>query len=154
GVEADGVGRAADELGPEGDGPMGVEPRLVRGSGGVGPEDDEPDVGRRGEGGGQASEVQRGGHPQQELAHGGDGTERRRPSSGPASGAWGSTIGPVRKNASQTPPARLAIVVSRYNASVTDRLLEGALRVLGERRGGRSGVEVIEAPGSYELTAL
>lgn len=46
---------------------------------------------------------------------------------------------------------RVAVVVSRYNGSVTSRLLQGAV-ACAERAG--VGVEVVEAPGAYELTAL
>lgn len=44
---------------------------------------------------------------------------------------------------------RLAVVVSRYNASVTDRLLEGAIGE-AKRRGGWI-VDVWHAPGAFEL---
>lgn len=48
----------------------------------------------------------------------------------------------------------VAVVVSRYNASITDRLLEGAIAEY-EGRGGRAdGVTVLEAPGAYELPAI
>jgi len=51
-------------------------------------------------------------------------------------------------------PPPIAVVVSRYNASITDRLLEGAVEAYG-RAGGRSeAVTVIEAPGAFELTVL
>lgn len=46
-------------------------------------------------------------------------------------------------------PPRVAIVVSRYNASVTSALLAGALRA-GAARGVERPV-VIEVPGSFEL---
>jgi 6,7-dimethyl-8-ribityllumazine synthase len=48
------------------------------------------------------------------------------------------------------------VVVSRYNATVTDRLLEGAVRAFGERIKGIEGavVEVVGAPGAFELPAL
>ncbi len=49
---------------------------------------------------------------------------------------------------------RVAVVISRYNASVTDRLLEGALKAYESRGGFRIDVAVIDAPGSYELPAL
>ena len=42
---------------------------------------------------------------------------------------------------------RVGVVVSRYNAGVTDKLLSGALAVLGEPT-------IIEAPGAYELPPL
>lgn len=47
---------------------------------------------------------------------------------------------------------RIAVVVSRYNASVTDRLLEGALSE-ASRRGG-CVVDVWHAPGAFELPTL
>ncbi len=46
----------------------------------------------------------------------------------------------------------IAIVVSRYNATVTDRLLAGAVDAHRERSGG--ALTIIDAPGSYELPAL
>jgi 6,7-dimethyl-8-ribityllumazine synthase len=48
----------------------------------------------------------------------------------------------------------LAVVVSRYNASVTDRLLAGARDVYAEFGGNPASLQVIAAPGSYELPAL
>lgn len=48
----------------------------------------------------------------------------------------------------------VAIVVSRYNASVTDRLRAGALEVVVERLGSAALAEIVEAPGSFELVAL
>lgn len=47
----------------------------------------------------------------------------------------------------------MVIVVSRYNASVTDRLREGAVAEYSARFEG-GAVTVVEAPGSYELPAL
>ncbi len=47
---------------------------------------------------------------------------------------------------------RIAVVVSRYNATVTDRLLEGALAE-AKRRGGFV-VDVWHAPGSFEIPTL
>lgn len=46
------------------------------------------------------------------------------------------------------------MVVSRYNASITDRLLEGALAEYRERGGAETAVDVFPAPGSYELPAV
>ncbi len=48
----------------------------------------------------------------------------------------------------------LAVVVSRYNASVTDRLLSGAKEVYAEHGGDVEMLRVIAAPGAYELPAL
>ncbi|MCL4742179.1 MAG: 6,7-dimethyl-8-ribityllumazine synthase [Phycisphaerales bacterium] len=50
---------------------------------------------------------------------------------------------------------RIAVVVSRYNATVTDRLLGGALAAY-ERRFPEDAAPpvVVEAPGAFELVAL
>ena len=49
---------------------------------------------------------------------------------------------------------KVAVVVSRYNASITEALLEGALKEY-EWRGGTAGaVDVYRAPGAFELTVL
>lgn len=48
----------------------------------------------------------------------------------------------------------VAIVVSRYNGSVTSRLLEGALREYTRRGGSRENVAIVDAPGAYELPVL
>lgn len=48
---------------------------------------------------------------------------------------------------------RFGIVVSRFNEGVTQRLLQGARRVLKKR--GASKVEVLSVPGAFEIpTAL
>lgn len=50
--------------------------------------------------------------------------------------------------------ARVAVIVSRYNAWITDRLLEGAVEEHTRRTGGAGGsggVTVVPVPGSYEL---
>lgn len=49
------------------------------------------------------------------------------------------------------PQASIAVIVSRYNASVTDRLRTGAVTAL-RKRGAKA--TVVAAPGSYELPAL
>jgi 6,7-dimethyl-8-ribityllumazine synthase len=49
---------------------------------------------------------------------------------------------------------RVAIVVSRYNGSVTGRLLQAAERSFASRVGSRGEVEILEAPGAYELPGL
>src|SRR5215510_1888257 len=50
-------------------------------------------------------------------------------------------------------PPTIAIVVSRYNASITDKLLEGAVNAL-RVQSPASKHEVIHAPGAFELPAL
>ncbi|MFN0010643.1 MAG: 6,7-dimethyl-8-ribityllumazine synthase [Phycisphaerales bacterium] len=48
----------------------------------------------------------------------------------------------------------IAVVVSRYNASITDLLLSGAVRAY-TRAGGRvAGLYVAEAPGAFEILPL
>jgi 6,7-dimethyl-8-ribityllumazine synthase len=63
-----------------------------------------------------------------------------------------STIGLMVPAAPEQPRHRIAVVVSRYTATVTDRLLQGALAE-AKRRGGWV-VDVWHAPGSFELPAL
>ena len=46
---------------------------------------------------------------------------------------------------------RIAIVVSRFNADITDRLLAGALACLEQHGGVRDDVEVVHVPGAWEL---
>jgi 6,7-dimethyl-8-ribityllumazine synthase len=51
------------------------------------------------------------------------------------------------------PPLRVAVIVSRYNASITDKLLEGARNTF-QVQCPRGKLDVIQAPGSFELPAL
>src|SRR5262249_12428011 len=69
----------------------------------------------------------------------------------------------TRSSRSKTSPSSpaVAVVVRRYNASITDRLLAGAREAYAEagfgdgaEGGGSGAVHVIPAPGSYELPAL
>ena len=46
---------------------------------------------------------------------------------------------------------RIASVVSRFNADITDRLLAGALACLEQHGGARDDVEVVHVPGAWEL---
>lgn len=46
---------------------------------------------------------------------------------------------------------RLAIVVSRFNADITERLLDGALACIEEHGGARDDIDVIHVPGAWEL---
>jgi len=48
---------------------------------------------------------------------------------------------------------RFAIIVSRWNAVVTDRLLEGALDALMRSGADRSDIEIIRVPGAWEIPA-
>lgn len=65
----------------------------------------------------------------------------------------GATIDSMPPEGSPTPPP-VAVVVSRYNASITDRLRDGALAAYVARGGRREDVQVFEAPGSFELTVI
>ena len=46
---------------------------------------------------------------------------------------------------------RFAVVVSRFNAFVTDRLRDGALAALREAGARDEAVEVIDVPGAFEI---
>ncbi len=48
-------------------------------------------------------------------------------------------------------PVRIAIVVSRFNAAVTDSLLEGAEQTLREHGVAHDDVEVLRVPGAFEI---
>jgi 6,7-dimethyl-8-ribityllumazine synthase len=48
-------------------------------------------------------------------------------------------------------PTRIAIVVSRFNDFVTERLLETAQQVLREHGIGADDVEVLRVPGAFEI---
>ncbi|MGA3335209.1 MAG: 6,7-dimethyl-8-ribityllumazine synthase [Terracidiphilus sp.] len=48
---------------------------------------------------------------------------------------------------------KFAIVVSRFNAVVTDRLLDGALEVLLRSGADRSDIEIVRVPGAWEIAA-
>jgi 6,7-dimethyl-8-ribityllumazine synthase len=48
---------------------------------------------------------------------------------------------------------KFAIIVSRWNAVVTDRLLDGALDALFRSGADRSNVEIIRVPGAWEIPA-
>ena len=46
---------------------------------------------------------------------------------------------------------RVAIVVSRFNEFVTERLLDGALQALGEHGVAGPDVELLRVPGAFEI---
>jgi 6,7-dimethyl-8-ribityllumazine synthase len=48
---------------------------------------------------------------------------------------------------------RVAIVVSRFNESVTMRLLQGAIDALERHGGRRADIDVVWVPGAWELPA-
>lgn len=49
------------------------------------------------------------------------------------------------------PTGRFGVVVSRYNDSITSRLLEGALATLRERGVVDDAIDVAWVPGAYEI---
>ncbi|RMH11271.1 MAG: 6,7-dimethyl-8-ribityllumazine synthase [Planctomycetota bacterium] len=53
----------------------------------------------------------------------------------------------------QKPPP-VAIVVSRYNAQITDALLSGARDTYTQAGGDEASLAIIEAPGAFELPVL
>lgn len=50
--------------------------------------------------------------------------------------------------------ARFAIIVSRFNSFITERLLEGALDTLIRHGADPDGIDVVKVPGAYELPLL
>jgi 6,7-dimethyl-8-ribityllumazine synthase len=46
---------------------------------------------------------------------------------------------------------KIALLVSRFNADITERLLEGALACLTEHGAARSDIDVVHVPGAWEL---
>lgn len=48
---------------------------------------------------------------------------------------------------------RLGIVVSQWNAQITEKLLHGALAVLEKQGATAENLHIVEVPGSYELIA-
>lgn len=60
---------------------------------------------------------------------------------------------PRRSAARDASAAPVGIAVSRYNATITDALLEGAVAECA-RRTGAAPVCVLDAPGAFELPAL
>ncbi len=49
---------------------------------------------------------------------------------------------------------RLAIVATRWHAEITDALLDGAIAAAREANIGREDVEVLRAPGAFELPVV
>lgn len=46
---------------------------------------------------------------------------------------------------------RFGIVVARFNSTVTDKLLEGALEALGRAHVDADDIEVVRVPGAFEM---
>lgn len=54
-------------------------------------------------------------------------------------------------DSTSTPPGRFAIVVSRYNESITLKLLDGAVQTLQERGVDEASIDVAWVPGAWEI---
>lgn len=63
-------------------------------------------------------------------------------------------MSPVFQGSSVHCPGRVAIVVSRYNLSITQKLLDGALATLREQGVGESQVDVAWVPGAFEIPLI
>jgi 6,7-dimethyl-8-ribityllumazine synthase len=46
---------------------------------------------------------------------------------------------------------RFAVVVSRFNNLITERLLSGSLEALGKSGVAKADIEIVEVPGAFEL---
>jgi 6,7-dimethyl-8-ribityllumazine synthase len=46
---------------------------------------------------------------------------------------------------------RFGIVVSRFNGSITEKLLAGALEALRRAGAGKEQIEIVQVPGSFEI---
>jgi 6,7-dimethyl-8-ribityllumazine synthase len=46
---------------------------------------------------------------------------------------------------------KFAIVVSRFNSFITDRMVEGALDVLVRHNASPSDIDIVKVPGSFEI---
>ena len=55
---------------------------------------------------------------------------------------------------SRAKPAPSAVVVSRYNETITSVMLDGAIGAYTARGGVDSDLAVLEAPGAYELISI
>lgn len=60
----------------------------------------------------------------------------------------------VREGLGSAQGLRLAVVVSRFNSLVTDRLLDGALNALARAGAEAENVEVIKVPGAWEMPVV
>lgn len=60
----------------------------------------------------------------------------------------------VREGLGSAQGLRLAVVVSRFNSLVTDRLLDGALNALARAGASAADVEVIKVPGAWEMPVV
>lgn len=61
-----------------------------------------------------------------------------------------SNIKPIKGELS-VPQARFAIVVSRFNESISERLLAGAFDALTRHGVDANSIQVVEVPGAFEI---
>jgi 6,7-dimethyl-8-ribityllumazine synthase len=57
----------------------------------------------------------------------------------------------VLPSSTKAPPGRWAIVVSRYNESITGKLLAGAIETLVRHGAADSDIDVAYVPGAFEI---
>lgn len=57
----------------------------------------------------------------------------------------------IREGSLRGENLRLGVAVSRFNSFITDKLLEGALDALERNGVSKDNVEVVKAPGAFEL---
>ena len=60
----------------------------------------------------------------------------------------------VREGLGSARGLRVAVVVSRFNSLVTDRLLDGALGALARAEAEAKNVEIVKVPGAWEMPAV
>jgi 6,7-dimethyl-8-ribityllumazine synthase len=59
-----------------------------------------------------------------------------------------------RGNASEAASERFAIVVSRFNESITSRLLDGAVKTLADNGVADGNIDVAWTPGAFEIPTV
>jgi len=52
------------------------------------------------------------------------------------------------------PPGRFAVVAARFNSLIVDQLVSGALDALHRHGVGEQAVDVVKAPGSFEIPLI
>jgi 6,7-dimethyl-8-ribityllumazine synthase len=60
----------------------------------------------------------------------------------------------IHKGTTDASGLRFGIVVSRFNQTVTERLLDGALKALREHGAGDDDIVVAHVPGAFEIPLL
>ena len=53
-----------------------------------------------------------------------------------------------------TPDGRFAIIVARYNESITSKLLEGALQTFSQSGVADDAIDVVHVPGAWEIPVV